>query len=175
MNNGITFKSGRTIFFENIVSVKEAHGQGLTFVLSNKEQVQLKNLTKDEFLAQRREYFAQLAVQGEITQEFGLSVVSNLQKELKLAIETLQASTTAYNTSASLANTASADLVATSDRVGSEAKECFKDAKSISRNAAKDFRDSVNSTVNGVISPVAQDLASTVLSLQKELDFIDEE
>ena len=93
MNNGITFRSGRTIFFENIVSVKDTQSQGLTLILSNKEQVQLKNLTKDEFLAQRREYFAQLAAQGEITQEFGLSVVSNLQKELETAIKTLQTAT----------------------------------------------------------------------------------
>ena len=155
MNNGITFRSGRTIFFENIVSVKDTQSQGLTLILSNKEQVQLKNLTKDEFLAQRREYFAQLAAQGEI--------------------KTLQTATIAYNTSASLANTASADLVATSARVESEARECFEDAKSISKTAAKDFKGSVESTVNGVISPVVQDLASTVLSLQKELDFIDEE
>jgi len=174
MNNGITFKSGRTIFFENIVSVKETQGQGLTLVLSNKEQVQLKNLPKDEFLAQRREYFAQLAFQGEVTQEFGLNVVSNLQKELKLAIDTLQASTAAYSTSASLVNAASADLVAASDKVSSQAKDCFQDAKSISRVAAKDFRDSVESTVNRVISPAVETLTSNVDKLQKELDFIEE-
>lgn len=176
----ITFKSGRKVFFENIVSVKQ-EGSTLILELSNKERIQLKSLSEEEFLKQRRDYFAELAAQGEITKDFGLKVVDQLSSELETAITTLQTATIAYETSAALANTASTTLANTSDRVDVAADKIFTEAKSTANKAAERFeRDINNSAQNlkevtrGKIFKAAEDLQNLIGKLSAELDYLED-
>lgn len=165
-------KNGRIIFFEGIQSAAPK-GDRTRLEMCDGSIVNLP-FSLEEFLKRREEYFQELKVTGQITEEFGLQTVEKLRGELAGLISTLQAATTAYNTSAELANSASRYLKNTSDEVDTKAKETFGNAARIATSAARDFKSSTEYQVNEVLKPAVDKVKEQSEKLENELEYIQE-
>ena len=170
----LKLKSGRVIFFESISSVFTDSNGSLIVELPSKEQLEFGNLTMEQFIERRNNYFAEIAIRGEVTEEFGTKIVHQLKEELATAIATLQTATIAYETSASLANTASTALKVSSESIVATADNVFTDVTKQTKKSATKFGNDIDTIYRDKIKSVVSKLQEQVGKLESEIAFIEE-
>ena len=132
----IKLKTGKIVFFEGIMSMYQS-GEVLCLVTADGNTIKLRNEKLEDMIEARNDYFAQMYATGAVSAEFGNQTLGKLKDEAETLISTLQAATTAYNSSAELANAASVTLANTSEKVDRKSQRVFKDSEIKANDAAK--------------------------------------
>lgn len=165
----LRLSSGRVIFFEGITSFKKKSIKGIQIELNTKECIDLPGTSEEEFLTRRDDYFQELHTRSEVGEAVTLAVLDKLKDRITSTVNTLDAVSSSYQSSADKVTTAADSITTSTERLERNSSSAFNSVVAKADQAARKFTDTTDSVVEKKIKPMVSRLQKQVEALEAEL------